>query len=669
MNTLLKRIFTFVLVSGTVLSATPDTEAATKPYEYTFEKETELFNGINSMNKVKITLDKAIELKDTNGDKKVDSRDLFDPASPETSPLYVVQKDGTERLNIIKDITQAGNVITILFKNMELVDYTNPEKWAYEIIIDKETIRFDQLEEYRVAFNIYDILPGFKSTFIDTDASIINNNVFKYNAPRDVYVHVPKVFITGIETIHRYQGVIPDQIGPALSNIDIYADEEAARLKVEFGTLFGSQYSRDIMRREDIEGFSMGQAGINQITDNQSETASEFTLRTYNEYGRFLEERKFRLKVADPKKDYIINDYVTVSPEIFGQAYSLYDLMADKTLLESIVTHIPVSQLDTLGITYAAAKKSVSVKDVEQLKMALANDKLEKIHLANNIDLNGQTLTVGRSVTIEGPAEIKGKVELKGNGISVRLNHLTINGDLSLDIGEGGTAVLEQTTVNGTTNDPATKIISANNKSVHLYNFASSNGIETANSMPIRIVTSTPIPFVKLNGTAAVTLEGEYEAVHSAQTTTLDVNQGTKIGALTVGEGKTLTVTGKGATIASYTGSIEFPDGEENVITIPPMEWTYPAEMNNTPDGWAQIGKAISVQIDGDGNPIPSGTTWQVIGHSFDSSVTMHWDNEKNTLKLEGIPTEGLPFTGTIVLQGVNNKAVYNVTVPILVEG
>ena len=32
----------------------------------------------------------------------------------------------------------------------------------------KNTLQFDQLEEYRIPFNIYDILPGFKSTFIDT---------------------------------------------------------------------------------------------------------------------------------------------------------------------------------------------------------------------------------------------------------------------------------------------------------------------------------------------------------------------------------------------------------------------------------------------------------------------------------------------------------------------
>ena len=73
------------------------------------------------------------------------------------------------------------------------------------------------------------------------------------------------------------------------------ADEEATRLKVEFGG--NSEYSRDLARHSDVEGFTMGQAGINEITDNQAESTNEFSLRAYNDYGRFLEQRKFKLRV------------------------------------------------------------------------------------------------------------------------------------------------------------------------------------------------------------------------------------------------------------------------------------------------------------------------------------------------------------------------------------
>ena len=89
----------------------------------------------------------------------------------------------------------------------------------YKLVIKKETLRFDQLVEYEIPFKIYDILPGFKSTFIDTASSTINNNIFKTNAPRDVMVHVPKIFITGIETIHHYNGILPNPLPKEDGNI------------------------------------------------------------------------------------------------------------------------------------------------------------------------------------------------------------------------------------------------------------------------------------------------------------------------------------------------------------------------------------------------------------------------------------------------------------------
>ena len=95
-----------------------------------------------------------------------------------------------------------NNELVITFKNLNFIDYT--ADLDYKLVINKETLRFDQLVEYKIPFKIYDILPGFKSTFIDTASSTINYSIFKINAPRDVMVHVPKIFIRGIETIHHY---------------------------------------------------------------------------------------------------------------------------------------------------------------------------------------------------------------------------------------------------------------------------------------------------------------------------------------------------------------------------------------------------------------------------------------------------------------------------------
>ena len=210
------------------------------------------------------------------------------------NPVYIIQKGGTERMNIIKDVTISGNVLTVTFKNLDYIDYTDPEKLEYELVIDKETLRFDQLEEYRIPFNIYDILPGFKSTFIDTDATTINNNIFKINAPRDVTVHVPKIYIRGIETIHHYDGILPDSVpdkqgdiikdpinnndprNPALTNIDILADEEATRLKVEFGG--DSDHSRDLNRHRMLKALRWDRLGLMKLLTTKQKVQMNFLL-------------------------------------------------------------------------------------------------------------------------------------------------------------------------------------------------------------------------------------------------------------------------------------------------------------------------------------------------------------------------------------------------------
>ena len=51
-------------------------------------------------------------------------------------------------------------------------------------------------------------------------------------------------------------------------------------------------------------------------------------------------------------------------------------------MLENIITRIPVSQLDSLRITYAVGKQEVKVDTEEQLLEALRN------HTITNIKLN-----------------------------------------------------------------------------------------------------------------------------------------------------------------------------------------------------------------------------------------------------------------------------------------
>lgn len=162
------------------------------PYEYTFEKDTGTFNGISSKNKLVITFDKNITTPNLLNDE-----------------IYVVQGDGTDKLNLIDTVTLSGKTLSVSFKNIEYINYLDPEAINLKLIIKKEVLYFDQLKDYEFPFKVYDLMPGFKSTFVDTNAKTINEQIFMNNAPRDIFIHVPKFYMTKIETIHRYQGVLP----------------------------------------------------------------------------------------------------------------------------------------------------------------------------------------------------------------------------------------------------------------------------------------------------------------------------------------------------------------------------------------------------------------------------------------------------------------------------
>lgn len=553
MNGLKKFLFIFLLAVGGAFFASPPAQAATVPYEYTFAKDygNTAFNNIECINQLEITFDNGISVnKDVNRDGNKDEKDLFDPDRL-NNPVYVVEKNGTDPINIISRVTISGNTLIVRFKNLDYIDYSDPTRLEYQLVIDKETVQFDQLSDDIIPFNIYDILPGFKSTFIDTDSSTINENIFKTNAPRDVYIHVPKIFITGIATIHRYDGITSDWVAPALTNIDVTADPEATRLKATFKGR--DEYSRDLTRRtDDVDGFTMGQAGINEITDHRSQTINEFGLRAYDDYGRFLEERYFKLRVTNPKDDYIINDYLPKPAKEFGQIYTLYDLMSDQKLLETIISRIPVSELDSLGVTYGVSKDFVTVNSLEEFKMALANPDIKTISLNDNIDLTSESspFTIDRSVTIQGSQQLIGDVKL-GNGqdIDVRLTDIAIDGNLTVDAGPNGTVILDNVYVNGTPT-----ILSGGVHSIHLNSFVSAEGIVVNNTSQLRIATTNRIPSVDLKGPGAVTLEGEYGTVHVSTSTLLNMTENTNIDTVNVDPERTLIVSGANGIIGETTG-------------------------------------------------------------------------------------------------------------------
>lgn len=659
-----KMAFVMLFVLGGMLSFSFKADAAAKPYEYTFVKGSSTFNEINSINKLVINFDKNIT---------ANASDLYVEDATD-NPIYIEQDGGT-KLDIIKGVTVSGNELTVTFKNLEYIDYIGV--MDYTLFIDKEVLYFDQLDGFEIPFKIYDILPGFKSTFIDTDAEKINKNIFKINAPRDVFVHVPKIFITGIETIHHYDGILPNplpdedelitkdpnnpntQRNPSLTNIDVLADEVVSRLKVELGDTKGTQYSRDLTRRTDVEGFSMGQAGIDDITDSNTESVDEFHLRAYNDYGRFLEERKFKLRVTDPVKDYIISDYIKEPTGEFGQTYSLYDLMADQTLLENVISRIPVSQLDSLGITYAVGNSTVSVSDLEELNMALNNPRIKEIQLAGDIDLNGTAFTINRDITISGYG-FKGDVVL-GDGntdITVRLNNVTVDGNVTVDVGTNGTAVLDNSSSTSTT------IISGGIKSVHLNNYKSTKGITLANTSPIRIVTSDKLTdSLTISGTGDVTLEGEYNSVKVTTPIKLNSSDTLKIDTLTVDSGVTLTVVvfGEGGDIPT-----DPVDGEIKYVSAngSALKWT--EDLLEMP-GWASNDNSTSISIIltiGKNSPydLTGISNWSLVNKdAFGQNSEISYDGETLTITKTRDTLER--YEADVIFQDSTGK--YEVTIPV----
>lgn len=536
MKQLMKVVLTLVLlisVLGTGLKADAAAKSGEKkPYEYDFNVTTATYNGFTGAKEMVITFDKNIN-------------------SIKLSDVYVEQivEGGNVTLPLIKSIDPVGNKLTITFKNLELVDHKGKED--FQLVVKQGKLYFDQLTNYEFPFKFYDLTPGFESVFVNTNnATLINEKIFKHNEPRNIMIQVPPIYITKIETIHRYKGIVdPAKSAPNLSNIDVIAHEEAKRLKVKLGTN-NTQYERDLDRSTaGVNGFSMGQAGIDDLTcvpntppkDGCKEYAlnDDFELTAFSKYGRKLETKNFKIRVSDKENDYKISDYVKADTKFFGKPVSLYELMLSPVLLDNIMKEIDVRALNDLGVSYSVAPVA-TVTTREQLELALVNEKLKKINLSGNFNLTNTPaapFVIDRDVTIAG-GTITGDIHL-GSGIDriIRLEGTNINGNLTVDVGADGTAVLDKVTVTGNTSDPHTKIVSGGSNSMHLNDFKSTNGIEVSNTKKLRIVTTN---------TSEDTLIFDYKAQAPVQ---LEVVSG-KVN-LTLGQDTTLAESNKFTVVAN----------------------------------------------------------------------------------------------------------------------
>lgn len=643
--------FVMLLAIAAIVSFSFTVNAAEKapppPYEYTFEKDAGVqFNGIDGVKRIKMTFyDKNLSVSDIVMGQNV----------------YVEQPDG-KKVNILNPIIVGSDTVTISFKNLQYLDYSEGANLDYKVVIEKDAkLHFDQLTKYELPFKLHEILPGFESVFIKTTQQVINENVLKNNAPMDIAVHVPKLYLTGITTTHRYKGIAdlpnPNLESHSLTNMDVLTDPEARRLTVSVND--EEQYARDLDYRPAIGGFTLGQAGLEALVcEGQNVctgTAKDFHLTAFNEHGKVLTNRNFKVRVTNKTSGFTVSDYLTKPDKIFGQQTTLRELMQDPKLLNTIVSRIPVTELDTLGLIYSLGSKT-EVANHEQLKMALANTSIKTITLTDSIIGD---VDIDRSVTIDGSSNsIVGNVKLgQGANITARLKNTTVNKNLAIDVGKDGFAVLEGTDV--------VDFTTATKGSLHLFNFASSNGIELNNDSSMRVVSVGATPTMTLSSGNMVTLIGTYGAVKANNVAAqLTITSNTEIEKLIVHEPNTLTVTkpsdkalpllkeGNGEIFVNDTDPIEGEGGQ----TI--REWYYPELLAQSIEAWADTGARLTL------DQSPMGVNWTVVNPNVFGGQS------------QVIFKDGLLFivdvfaqqTKEVVLQGLHDGQIYRVTILVEIE-
>lgn len=653
-RSILKTPLMALLIIVGLVSLSFNASAAEKlPFQYEFVKDTgKTFNGFTGTKQMEITFDVAI------------------PSGNELKQVKLYQWDkktetlGAEVSSIVDSKTITSKKMNVTFKNLEFLNFTDSTKLSYAIVIGKDAkVIPTQTNDYTLPFEIYEVLPGFKSIFVDNSETLINNNIFKHTAPRDVNIHIPKAYLTKIETIHRYEGITT--AGPSLTNIDVLTNPETTRMKAWVGPSGYSaadKNSRDLDYREDIKGFSMGQAGLNALCKDTTVPCNglvdDFNLVAYNKYGMLLTDRSFKVKVNNKEKDFIINDYIGKVDKVFGTTIKLYDLMKDTKLVTAIFEHIPVKDFDDLGVTYALGNTAKVTND-EQLQLALANRDIK------TIDLTGYTIAndvvINREVTIQGGIFSRNVVLGDGSkDLNIRLDNIDIRGTLTIDVGAAGTAIINSS------NASATTILSGGVSSIYLFDFTSGE-ILLNNTTPVRIVSSstTTKDFkIKLNTVNEVTLEGL---------------SGQLIVDVTAGNAAKLTVKNSVGSIVqglekgNLSLTISDKVGQPNPV---PIEWTVDTLATIIEDGKTVVEKNLTPleKIIGD---------WKTTGASLDGlteyGTTFIVENPdifggESVVSLEGINLKItntpalIPSTQEVVLKGITDTHIYKIKIEVTVS-
>lgn len=445
-------ILSFVMVQSILFSS--EAKAAV-PYTYTLERK-------DNSNIIRIKFDEGIYVDSIN-QNQIASRVRITAASN-----AVLMRTPT--------IVEMSAVTSIDNNEVEIiVDDLDPDIIDYEITILPGVIVFDrytQLSNFKIAFSSSEFADGFEDVFIKRSASDLNNNIFKYNAPRDVNIFIPKRYITKIETIHKYNGVsnsTKSNAAPKLTNIDIFTLEDVRKVIIDITDSRDRVImpSRILERRSDLKGFTLGQAGLNIDTS----TTYKVNIKAYDANGKLVDKRTIVPRIgSDRTKDFIINDYISSTSSGFrsDKKVTLYDLMKDIKTLNYALTNFS-KELNLIKVAYSNTRdyriiRGSTASDIlNVLADAINDDEVRYIKFDSALSIVlPQNITISRGnsfdndhILIEGNGStITGNVII-GNGASdtntYELRNLRINGTLTRNLTNTNRCVLtnvQATTIN-----------------------------------------------------------------------------------------------------------------------------------------------------------------------------------------------------------------------------
>jgi hypothetical protein len=443
---------------------------------------------------------------------------------------------------VIDPVIDGNNKIHIQVTDLD------PSLENYTITVAANTLRFtnySQLDPYTINFNIKDINPGFKTTFIDnTDSDTINEIFYAGNTSEDIKLVVPQRYITGVNVLHK----AGSGNTPTLTSIDVECAADVAKVKIQILNSGNPEVGlgnveRDLQKINDK--FSTGWAGLDGAADGRH----ELLVKAYDASGMFLESARFHLGVVGDDNSFSKDDYIDDDETaLFNTSYTLKQLLEKNADVKALLNSLNAADLERLQVYYPKKANIRDAGNANELAILLSDKSpsVDTINLIADMALS-QQVTAIRNMRINGNSHVvTGNIKMGLNSstsLTMSLRNITINGNLTIDAGDYGTVRMQNVTI-GTSGSII--ILSGGTSSIYLDNVTAPR-LRTANDTgAVRVVISgtSNISATSLEGTQNVTLLnqtttgsfGSITVAGTADNTTITLDQGS-FGTLTLAAG------------------------------------------------------------------------------------------------------------------------------------